>query len=440
MPLQIPIPDDLRKLMRFGSGVGVEIGDQDLEIVAARVRPSRIRVLGHLAISDFASRPAAEWGAEYTRFLKSLGADPPHRHGSFAPARGHCTDGFAPRRLLPGHGGRAAPGTRFAAPVRRGRGGVGLDVSGAGAALVGIARRSVVERYVQAFTGANIPVSSFTFSAAVFHAAVRLQGDGRPAAFVALGRMASGGFEAYGESPSRPVFSAEFDMPAPRAAALALAELRLPPDTVPFRLEDRLPQPDQNPVENDLSRNPLPYATALAGACPRLAPSANVLPPEYRKFSSRAMFIPTIALAALLLLCLAAGWVWSRAAERAYLAGLRAEAARLEPLQRRAQKLDRDTADARARTQWLDQYRTQTRRDLDVLSDLTKLIEPPAWTTGVDITRDSVRLQGEAAQATSLDKILNSSTLIKNPRIEAAQRNGAGGENFVISAAREAGK
>jgi len=440
MPLQIPIPDDLRKLMRFGSGVGVEIGDQDLEIVAARVRPSRIRVLGRLVIPDFASRPAAEWGAEYARFLKSLGAT-------------HLTATvLLPRRevivrmvSLPGVSSRDMEGALRLEldslhPYGEDEVAWGWSCLAPGAALVGIARRSVVERYVQAFTGANVPVSSFTFSAAVFHAAVRLQGDGHPAGFLALGRMASGGFEAYGESPSRPVFSAEFDMPAPRAAALALAELRLPPDTVPFRLEDRLPQPDQNPVENDLSRNPLPYATALAGACPRLAPSANVLPPEYRKFSSRAMFIPTLALAALLLLCLAGGWVWSRAAERAYLAGLRAETARLEPLQRRAQKLDRETADARARTQWLDQYRTQTRRDLDVLSDLTKLIEPPAWTNAIDIARETVRLQGEAAQATSLDKILNSSTLIKNPRIESAQPNGAGGENFVISAVREAAK
>ncbi|MGA3098669.1 MAG: hypothetical protein ABSF25_19620 [Bryobacteraceae bacterium] len=440
MPLQIPIPDDLRKLMRFGSGVGVEIGDKDLEIVAARVRPSRIRVLGRLVIPDFASRPAAEWGAEYARFLQSLGAT-------------HLTATvLLPRRevivrmvSLPGVSSRDMEGALRLEldslhPYGEDEVAWGWSYLAPGAALVGIARRSVVERYVQAFAGANVPVSSFTFSAAVLHAAVRLQGDGRPAAFVALGRTASGAFETYGESPSRPVFSAEFDLPAQRAAALALAELRLPPETAPLRLEDTLPQPSQNPVENDLSRNALPYATALAGACPRLAPSANVLPPEHRKFSSRAMFIPTIALAALLLLCLAGGWVRSRAAEHAYLAGLRAETVRLEPLLKRAQKLDRDAADARARAQWLDQYRTQTRRDLDVLSDLTSLIQSPAWTTGVDITRDTVKLQGEAAQATSLFKIVNSSALLKNTRLEYEQPNPAGGENFVISAAREAAK
>src|SRR3954453_23392777 len=74
MPIETSIPKDIRKLMAFGSGVGVEIGATDLEVVAARVRASRIQVLGRLTISDYPSRPAAEWGAEYTRFLKRMGA------------------------------------------------------------------------------------------------------------------------------------------------------------------------------------------------------------------------------------------------------------------------------------------------------------------------------------------------------------------------------
>jgi Tfp pilus assembly protein PilN len=437
MPLQIPIPHELRKLMRFGSGVGIEIGPQDLEIVAVRVRPSHIRVLGRLVISDFATRPAAEWGAEYARFLKSLGAT-------------HLTATvLLPRRevivrmvSLPGVSSGDMDGALRLEldslhPYGEEDVAWGWSYLAPGAALVGIARSSVVERYVQAFAGANVPVTSFTFSAAAIHAAVRLNGLARPAGFVALGHTASGGVETYGESPSRPVFSAAFDLPPQRVAALALAELRLPPDTVPLRLEDTLPQPNRNPVENDLSRNALPYATALAGACPRLAPSANVLPPEYRKFSSRAMFVPTVALAALLLVCLAGGWVWAGAAERAYLARLRAETAKLELLQRRAQTLDRQTADARARAQWLDLYRAQTRADLDVLNDLTRLVEPPAWTTGVDITRDAVRLQGEAKQATTVYKIVGSSPLLKNTRLDNEQARGADLEIFVISAARE---
>jgi hypothetical protein len=62
------VSQDVRKLLAFGSGIGIEIGLADLEVVAARVRPSSIQVLGRLTIHDYAGRPAAEWGAEYNRF------------------------------------------------------------------------------------------------------------------------------------------------------------------------------------------------------------------------------------------------------------------------------------------------------------------------------------------------------------------------------------
>ena len=87
-------------------------------------------------------------------------------------------------------------------------------------------------------------------------------------------------------------------MPAARAAAVAIAELRLEPETVPLALDSLLPAPRVNPVENDLARNPLPYAVALASACPRLAPAANMLPPERRESASRGIFIPTAVAAA----------------------------------------------------------------------------------------------------------------------------------------------
>ena len=68
----MPLPRELRKLLAFGTGIGVEVGSSDLEIVAARVRPNRVQVAGHLLVRNFAGRPAAGWGAEYGHFLKSL--------------------------------------------------------------------------------------------------------------------------------------------------------------------------------------------------------------------------------------------------------------------------------------------------------------------------------------------------------------------------------
>ena len=62
---------DLRKLLAFGSGVGIEIGASDLEVAATRVRPTGVQVLGRLTIENYAQRPATEWGAGNARYLKT---------------------------------------------------------------------------------------------------------------------------------------------------------------------------------------------------------------------------------------------------------------------------------------------------------------------------------------------------------------------------------
>src|SRR5579862_8450988 len=73
MPTETSILKDARKLLAFGSSIGIEIRGDDLEVVVARVRPGRVHVLGRATIANFASRPAAEWGAEYLRFIRSAG-------------------------------------------------------------------------------------------------------------------------------------------------------------------------------------------------------------------------------------------------------------------------------------------------------------------------------------------------------------------------------
>jgi Tfp pilus assembly protein PilN len=441
MPLALPISKDVRKLLAFGSGVGVEIAGADLEVVAARVRPSRISVLGRLTIQNYAGRPAAEWGAEYARFLKSLGA-----------GRLSATV-LLPRRevivrqvMLPGVAPKDIEGAiRFQLDTLHPYGddevSCGWSALLYGAVLVGIVRRTTVDRYYQLFNEAGIAVSSFTFSAAAVHAAIRLNGAASGAGFIALSRSAAGAVEVYGESPSRPVFSAEFDLAPERATILALSELRLPPDTAPLRLEAVLPKPDVNPVENDLSRNALPYATALAGACPRFAPSANVLPAEHRRFSSRMAFIPTLVLAGLVLLAAVAVAVYSSYADRRYLRRLEAEIARFEPQAQRVATVDRQMGEMQARARVLDQFRQQTRRDLDALNELTRLVEPPAWVSSTGLTRDSARINGQAPQAAPLLKILDSSPLFEGSAPDSIQRSPTGaGETFSIRMNRRAGK
>jgi len=430
------ISKDVRKLLANGSGVGIEIGAADLEVVAARVRLSRVRVLGRVTIANFAGRPADEWGAEYARFLKSAGMN-----GLSATVLLPRKDVIVRQVAFPGVAAKDIESAiRFQLDSLHPYGddeiSWGWSPLGYGAVLVGIVRRPTEQRYHRLFTEAGIAVSSFTFSAAAVHAAIRLNGAAA-GGFVALSRSATGAVEVYGESASRPVFSAEFDLPPQRATVLALSELRLPPETVPLNLDQVLPKPDVNPVENDLSRNALPYATALAGACPRLAPAANVLPVEHRRFSSRKALIPTLVLAGVALLAAAAMVAYSAWSGRQYLKKLNAEIARLEPQASRAAALDRRIDQARARAQLLDRFRLQTRIDLDALNELTRLIEPPAWSNAISLTRDAARVAGEAPVASPLLKIFDSSPLFESSTSDLIQRSPSGaGEMFQIHMSR----
>ncbi len=422
MPTESSISKDVRKLLSFGSGIGIEVGATDLEVVVARVRPTGIHVLGRLMIATYAARPASEWGAEYGRFLKSMGVS---RLSATVLLPRH--EVIVRQIALPGVAAKDIEGAvRLQLDSLHPYGddvvSWGWSRLDFGAVLVGISRQSVIDRYIELFTEAGVAVCSFTFSAAAVHAAIRLNGHANSAGFVALSRAASGAVEVYGESASRPVFSAEFDAPPQRAALLALSELRLPPETAPLLLAEVLPKPSTNPVENDLSRNALPYATALAGACPRLAPSANVLPPEHRRFNSRAVFIPSIVLAALVLLVAGGMMLYSKYAERQYLAQLQTEINRLAPMKQRADALDRQTDQDRLRMRMLDQYRGQTRYDLDTLNELTRLVEPPAWTNSVQVTRENVTLNGEAPQPTTLVKTLDSSPFLRTPTCRRIRR------------------
>src|SRR3984885_2627685 len=63
-----------RKWLAFGTGVGIEMGREDLIVSVVRLRPSGVRVLGELTIPRFREQPAAEWGENYAAFLQKLGA------------------------------------------------------------------------------------------------------------------------------------------------------------------------------------------------------------------------------------------------------------------------------------------------------------------------------------------------------------------------------
>jgi hypothetical protein len=71
------IPAGLRKLLAFGSGLGIEIsgprGAETLDIAAVRVRPGGAKVLGTLRIENFPQHPAGVVGTDIASFAKKLG-------------------------------------------------------------------------------------------------------------------------------------------------------------------------------------------------------------------------------------------------------------------------------------------------------------------------------------------------------------------------------
>ena len=140
-------------------------------------------------------------------------------------------------------------------------------IPGTSSVLIAITRRAVIERFVTLFGEAGIQVGAFTCSAAVIHAALRMFRTEPPHSGLLAYENTESGVEIYGESASRSVFSATFEVPLERAAAMAAAELRLEPDTAPVSLDVLL---NAAPA--------LPYAAALASACPLMALPLNLLP------------------------------------------------------------------------------------------------------------------------------------------------------------------
>ena len=63
-------------------------------------------------------------------------------------------------------------------------------------------------------------------------------------------------------------------------------------------------------------------------------------------------------------------------------------------------------------------------------------MEPPAWTSSIQITRDTARIAGEAPQAAPLLKLIDSSPLFQNSEFQMMQRVGAV-EGFQIRTSRE---
>jgi Tfp pilus assembly protein PilN len=436
------IPGGLRKWLAIGTGVGIEIRGEDLHAVIAKVRPSGVDLLSAATIEKFRDRPAAEWGAEFAAVLRKRGAT--HLPAHILLPRDEV---IVRQVVLPGvtdQDLQAAVRFQIDALHPYGEDDVlysAARVGGTSTVLIGITRRDLLENYLNLFTGAGIKVASFTFSAAAIYSALRLVTAPPAAGFLAL-QPTGEGVEAYGESEARPVFSASFAAPELRARAMAASELRLPPESEPVALLDLLPYPRGASRENEeyhaaLSERALPYATALAGACPRLALPLNLLPDAMRASVSRLLFVPTMVLSGVLAILLVLAALQGAYQRSQYLATVNAEIAKLQSAVNRASALDKSMETARKRTKLLDEFRRRSKNDMDAINELTHLLPPPAWLSQLDLTRTTINISGEAEQAAPLLKQIDNSKLFEDSEFTMPMARVTGGEAFRIRASRE---
>ncbi len=427
------IPAGLRKFAAIGSGAGLEIagprGRESLRISAVRVRPQGAHVLGGFTVEDFEHQPAAAWGADYAAFLGKLGIG--HVAATVVLPRHEV---IVRQLALPGVSGQDLAGAvRFQLD--------GLhpyneeDVLSSWArlehsstVLVAIVRAETIRRYASLFGEAGIKIAGFTCSAAATYSALRLFGKTPPAEILAY-EAGDSGVEIYGESPSKPVFSAVFNVDLERAAALASPELRF--ESAPAIL----------PLPELLGADPaLPYAAALASACPRLCLALNLLPAEQRQTSSPMVWVPSTALAVLVLLAAGATTALPGFENRRYLRELDTAIAKVQPAAARAAAIDREIDSTRKRTVLLDSFRARSKADMDVLAEMTRLLAPPAWLTSLELNGQQVAVSGEADQAAPLLKAIDASPRFESSEFVSPPVRSASGETFRIRTTREAGR
>ncbi|MDP9054422.1 MAG: PilN domain-containing protein [Acidobacteriota bacterium] len=425
-----------RRALVFGTGLGIAIGDRNLEIAVVSSRPSGPARLSSVSIADFRNRPAAQWGQEAATFLTQAGG-----MGLAATVLLPRSEVIVRTLTLPGVGDKDIPAAiELQIDTLHPWGDVDVAwgwsraAAGTGDVLIGLARRDLLESYETVFTEAGIGLAAATFSPAVIHAALRIW-SAPPGSVLCYEDEAPGRTEIYGESPARPVFSAEFPLPRERALALARGELRLPAGSPAMPMAQVLPRVAGSVAvpENAV----LSYAAALAGSAPRAARFANLLPAGRRASHNRMQYLVPGILGSLVALALLTVFLIFPAVEqRRYRAELDSAGRQLEPAALRAQTLEKKIAAARARIALSDEIKRRPQADLDVLNELTKLLPPPIWTSSVEIYPDSVVISGEADQASSLLKTLDSSPLFQNSEFMVGVARNAQAEQFRIRTMR----
>ncbi len=423
----------LKKFLAFGSGIGISIegarGAESLHVTAARVRPTGITVRGGFVIEDYRNSPAAEWGAAYAGLAGKLGLQ--HVAATVLLPRHEVI-----LRLisLPGVADKdldAAVAFQVDGLHPYDEGDVVTAwgrLEGSDSVAVAIARRELIDGYTTLFAEAGVKLAGFTCTGAAVHSALRLLGNKTAGDVFAVGPL-DAGIEIYGESESKPLFSAAFDLSpdgsSDRAIALAAAELRFENIPEPVELSALLG------AESARS-----YAAALTSACPMISNSVNLLPVDQRQGRSAWQWVPTAALGAAVLLAAIGVALFPGYRNGSYLETLTTEISKVQPLAARASAMDQQIQSARARTVLLDKVRQNSKSDMDVLAAMTGLLAPPTWLQSMEVNAKQVAVVGETDQAEPLLKTIDQSPLFESSEFVSSPSRSQGTERFSLRTKR----
>ena len=457
-------------LLTVGSGVGIEIRGQDLEVALVKSRWKGVTVVAKTTVRDFRRRPAAEWGEECQAFLRSHGfrdmaamlAVPrgemivrllslPAVSGSeLKPAIRFQVDGLHPY----GEENVYYSFARLDHRAKRAGNSPAEPHAAASEVAVVIAARSVVDGYADLFAEAGVKLRGVTVAAAGYFGAARLLRRRAPEPFVLADQQESA-FEIYGESQARPFFSAVFDSrstPLGKAVSAAASELRLPEGegfpllvcgerTVnsPLSPEEVLGSPLQAPPEFDLARDAPVFVTALGAACPRWGWRINLLPASRRVSSARWPVAATAAAAVSVAVVTLLLWLRGPIQDSRYARELGREVRRLEGVEREVRSLEQQAQKLRARRAQLEGFRRHAESDLALVTEISRQLPKSVSLNSLEIDEEFVQLTGQAESAAPLLGLLDNSGVLTGASFSSSITRNENREVFRIRAARRSG-
>jgi hypothetical protein len=139
----------------------------------------------------------------------------------------------------------------------------------------------------------------------------------------------------------------------------------------------------------------------------------------------------------MVLLCVLALGAITPMEDRKYMRALDAEIARLKPMAVKAGTLDHAIDAARSRSRQLDQFRSRSKADLDAILEVTRLLQPPASLQTLELSRNSIVLNGSAEQAAKLLKLLDGSPVFQGSEFTVPLIRNKNFDFFRIRSARK---